>query len=234
MQFIINYLKNPKEYTEMGARMPRGIVLYGSPGTGKTLTAKAIAGTAGVPFFSASGSDFIELYVGVGAKRVRELYEKARKSAPCIVFIDEIDSIGGERGLTSNSERDQTINALLNELDGFNGTEGVITIAATNRLELLDSALTRPGRFDKHIAVPLPEREDRLEILKVHAKNKKLAEDIKLKDIAAMTVGFSGAALESLLNEAAFNAVNAKRQFITKEDIDAAFWKLLMKGTKRK
>lgn len=233
VQFIINFLRNPEEYKRMGVRMPKGILLYGPPGTGKTLTAKAIAGTAGIPFFSASGSDFIELYVGVGAKRVRELYEKARKSAPCIVFIDEIDSIGGERGLTSNSERDQTINALLNELDGFNGTEGVITIAATNRLELLDSALTRPGRFDKHIAVPLPEREDRLEILKVHAKNKKLAEDIKLKDIAAMTVGFSGAALESLLNEAAFNAVNAKRQFITKEDIDAAFWKLLMKGHKK-
>lgn len=233
MQFIINYLKNPKEYTEMGARMPRGIVLYGPPGTGKTLTAKAIAGTAGVPFFSVSGSDFVEMFVGLGAKRVRDLYKKARKKAPCIVFIDEIDAVGTERGTTNNSERDQTINALLNELDGFNGTEGIVTIAATNRIEDLDHALIRPGRFDKHIAVPLPEREDRLAILKVHAKNKKFDASVKLEDIAAMTVGFSGAALEALLNEAAFIAVNEKKKCIDMNGIDTAFWRIIMKGDKK-
>mgnify|MGYP000911944641 CR=1 FL=1 len=233
IQNIISFLKNPSKYTNMGARMPKGIVLYGPPGTGKTLTAKAIAGTAGVPFFSVSGSDFIEMYVGVGAKRVRELYSQAKKNSPCIVFIDEIDAVGGLRGVNNNSERDQTINALLHELDGFNGSEGIITICATNRLELLDPALIRPGRFDKHVAVPLPEKDDRLAILKIHAKNKKFAEDVDLSEIASMTVGFSGADLEALLNESAFIAVSNSNELITNEDLDRAFFKQVMKGDKK-
>lgn len=234
VQFVIEYLKDPSKYNEMGARMPKGIVLYGPPGTGKTLTAKAIAGTAGVPFFSVSGSDFIEMYVGLGAKRVRDLYKKARAKAPCIVFVDEIDAVGVDRGSkASHSENNQTINALLNELDGFNGSEGVLTICATNRLEDLDSALIRPGRFDKQLAVPLPEKEDRIEILKVHAKGKKFEENIDWNSIAAMTVGFSGAAIESMLNEAAFLAVNNKKPYITMEEIDRAFYKVVMKGDKK-
>ena len=211
MQFIINYLKNPKEYTEMGARMPEELFFMDLLELVKRLQQKLLLGQLGVPFFSVSGSDFVEMFVGLGAKRVRDLYKKARKKAPCIVFIDEIDAVGTERGTTNNSERDQTINALLNELDGFNGTEGIVTIAATNRIEDLDHSLFRPVRFDKHIAVPVPEREDRLAILKVHAKNKKFDASVKLEDIAAMTVGFSGAALEALLNEAAFIAVNERK-----------------------
>lgn len=234
LQYVIEYLKNPKRYEEMGARMPKGIILYGPPGTGKTLTAKAIAGTAGVPFFSMSGSDFVEMYVGLGAKRVRELYKKAKQKAPCIVFIDELDAIGGNRSsATNHSENTQTINALLSELDGFSGLEGVLTIAATNLPANLDSALVRPGRFDKQLAVPMPDKNDRLEILKVHAKGKKISDDIDWEEIAALTVGFSGAGIESMLNEAAFLAVNEEKPCVDKDCIDHAFYKIVMKGDKK-
>lgn len=234
LEFVVKYLKDPEKYKRLGARIPKGIILYGPPGTGKTLTAKAIAGTAGVPFFSMSGSDFVEMYVGLGAKRVRELYKKAKQSAPCIVFIDEIDAIGGRRDAAdTHSENRQTINALLSELDGFNGAEGVLTICATNKLEMLDPALIRPGRFDKQLAVPLPEKEDRLELLKIHSKGKVFSPEIRWKDIAAMTIGFSGAAIEAMLNEAAFIAANNDEPEITYEDIDRAFYKMLMKGDKK-
>jgi cell division protease FtsH len=234
LKYIIDYLKDSTHYKRLGAKMPKGIVLYGPPGTGKTLTAKAVAGTAGVPFFSVSGSDFIEMYVGLGAKRVRQLFKKARESAPCIVFIDEIDAVGGSRNAAaSHAEANQTINALLNELDGFNGSEGILVIAATNRLEDLDPALVRPGRFDKQLAVPLPEKEDRLAILRVHARNKTFADDVNWDEIAAITVGFSGAAIASMLNEAAFIAASQKRGAITKADIDRAIYKLLMKGDQK-
>lgn len=234
MEFLVKFLKNPKKYYEMGAKLPKGIVLYGPPGTGKTLTAKAIAGEAGVPFFSVSGSDFVEMYVGLGAKRVRELFENARKKAPCIVFIDEIDAIGTHRGAYGgNSEKDQTINALLAELDGFSQRESIVVIAATNRIEDLDPALIRPGRFDKHIAVNLPDYEDRLEILKIYAKDKKLADDVDLEELAKLTIGFSGAGLEALMNEAAIIAVNKGADKIRKEDIDDAYFKMVVKGHKK-
>lgn len=233
LQFVVEFLKNPKKYSSIGARMPKGVVLYGPPGTGKTLTAKAIAGTAGVPFFSMSGSDFVEMYVGLGAKRVRNLYKKAREKAPCIIFIDEIDAVGSSRGINGNSEKDQTVNALLNELDGFNGKEGIITICATNRLEDLDSALIRPGRFDKQLAVPLPERDDRIKIMEVHTRGKKMAEDINYDEIAAMTVGFSGAAIEALFNEAAFIAVNEGCEEVKMSHVETAFYKMVMKGDKK-
>jgi cell division protease FtsH len=233
-KFIIDYLKDSTHYKKLGAKMPKGIILYGPPGTGKTLTAKAVAGTAGVPFFSVSGADFIEMYVGLGAKRVRQLFKKAREASPCIIFIDEIDAVGGSRNAAaSHAEANQTINALLNELDGFNGSEGILVIAATNRLEDLDPALIRPGRFDKQLAVPLPEREDRLAILKVHARNKSFEEDVNWEEIAATTVGFSGAALSSMLNEAAFIAASQKRDKISMADIDRAIYKLLMKGDQK-
>lgn len=234
VQGIVSCLKNPEKLKNMGARMPKGIVLYGPPGTGKTLTAKAIAGTAGVPFFSASGSDFVELYVGVGAKRVRELYKIARANAPCIVFIDEIDAVGGKRGDLTNSERDQTINALLTELDGFDGGEGVLTICATNRIDMLDPALIRAGRFDLHLAVPLPDKNDRLSILKKHAENKVFKEDVDFENLAAKTIEFSGADLEALLNEAALNAIKFDKEEISNEDIEEAFFKIVMKGNKKK
>jgi len=233
LKFVIEYLKNPDKYSKIGARMPKGIVLYGPPGTGKTLTAKAIAGTAGVPFFSVSGSDFVEMYVGLGAKRVRDLFKKAKEKAPCIIFIDEIDAVGGKRGFSGNSEQDQTINALLNELDGFDGREGIITICATNRIEDLDQALIRPGRFDKQLAVPLPEKEDRTAILKIHTSGKKLAADVDLTEISSMTVGFSGAALESMLNEAAFIAVNEGFEEVGNKHIEKAFYKMVMKGDRK-
>ena len=233
LQFVIEFLKDPKKYSNIGARMPKGIVLYGPPGTGKTLTAKAIAGTAGVPFFSMSGSDFVEMYVGLGAKRVRNLYKKAKEKAPCIIFIDEIDAVGSSRGINGNSEKDQTVNALLNELDGFDGKEGIITICATNRLEDLDSALIRPGRFDKQLAVPLPERDDRVKIMEVRTKGKKMAEDVNYDELASMTVGFSGAAIEAMLNEAAFIAVNEGCTEIKMSHIETAFYKMVMKGDKK-
>lgn len=233
VQNDIECLKNPSLLTEMGARMPKGIVLYGPPGTGKTLIAKAIAGSAGVPFLSASGSDFIEMYVGVGAQRIRNLYAQARKIAPCIVFIDEIDAIGGKRGLSQNSERDQTINALLTELDGFKGKEGILTICATNRLDMLDSALIRPGRFDKQLAVPLPDKNGRYEILARHAKNKKLEDTINLHNLADKTMGFSGAELEGLLNESALIAISKKSKVITSEHVEDAFFQIVMRGNKK-
>lgn len=234
MKFLVEFLKNPNKYYEIGAKLPKGVVLYGPPGTGKTLTAKAIAGEAGVPFFTASGSDFIEMYAGLGAKRVRDLFEEARKNAPCIVFIDEIDAIGTRRGeIGGNSEKDQTINALLAELDGFNTKEPIIVMVATNRVEDLDPALIRPGRFDRHIAINLPDNNDRIDILKVHAKNKKIENDVDLEELAKLTIGFSGAALEALLNEAAIIAVNKGASKIRKEDIDDAYFKMVMKGHKK-
>lgn len=228
---LVHFLKNPEKYVSAGADMPKGVIFYGPPGTGKTLMAKAIAGEAGVPFFSMSGSDFVEMYVGVGAKRVRELFQTARKHAPCVIFIDEIDAIGGQRGgRNSHTERDQTINALLSEMDGFNSAEGVLVIAATNRIEMLDDALIRPGRFDKHIAIGLPDLKGRLEILKLHAKNKKFAEDVDFEQLAKTTIGFAGADLKTLLNEATITAVNAGRDYITNEDIDKALYQMLLQG----
>lgn len=232
MEFLVKFLKDDSKVRDMGARVPKGVVLYGPPGTGKTLMAKALAGTAGVPFFSATGSDFVEMYVGLGASRIRSLFSEAKKSAPCIVFIDEIDAVGTKRG-QGHSEKDQTINALLAELDGFNGSEGIITICATNRLEDLDSALIRPGRFDRQVAIPLPDKNDRLKILQVHAKNKKIDESVNFETLANMTVGFSGATIESLLNEAAIIAVTEGASVISFSHIDQAFFKIVMKGEKK-
>lgn len=234
MQFMVDFLKNPKRFADMGAKLPKGVVFYGPPGTGKTLTAKAIAGEAGVPFFSVSGSDFVEMYVGLGARRVRTLFKNARKKSPCIIFIDEIDAVGTKRGKDNNSEKDQTINALLKELDGFSGSEGVIVITATNRIEDLDDALIRPGRFDKHIAINLPEQKDRVEILKVHARNKKIANDVDFEELSKLTIGFAGAGLEALINEATILAVTRKHTEVMQEDIDDAYFKLVMKGHKKK
>ncbi|MGI6731968.1 MAG: ATP-dependent metallopeptidase FtsH/Yme1/Tma family protein [Anaerovoracaceae bacterium] len=230
---LVDILKNPDKYKSLGARPTKGLILYGPPGTGKTLIAKAISGEAGVPFFSASGSDFIEKYVGVGASRIRELFNKARKSAPCIVFIDEIDAIGGQRGEANNSERDQTINALLNELDGFSSSEGILTICATNRLDILDSALIRPGRFDLKIAVNLPDRKARYQILRLHSMDKKLSNEVNIEAIAKKTSGFSGAELENLMNEAALTAAVKGKSAIDNEDVEDAFFKIIMNGHKK-
>lgn len=230
---VVDFLKNSSKYTDMGARTPKGIILYGPPGTGKTLLAKAIAGEAGVPFFSMAGSDFVEMYVGVGPKRVRELYQKARKAAPSIVFIDEVDAIAHKRGNDNNSEDDKTINALLKELDGFEGNSGVITICATNRLDILDSAFQRAGRFDLKLAVGLPDKKARLEILKIHSKNKRFSDELSLYEWANKTPGFSGAELEALLNESALLAASNESQFITDEDMESAFYKILLKGNKK-
>lgn len=236
MQFMIEFLKNPKSYEALGAKLPKGVVFYGPPGTGKTLTAKALAGEAGVPFFSTSGSDFIEMYAGLGARRVRDLYKSAREHSPCIVFIDEIDSVGTNRGGGNgyNTEKDQTINSLLSELDGFSTSNPVITIVATNRIDDLDKALIRPGRFDKHIAINLPDKNDRLKILKVHSRNKPLNQNVNLKTIANMTIGFSGASLEALMNEAAIIAGNEKSFSISEKHIDDAYYKMIMGGHKKK
>lgn len=231
---LVDCLKNPGKYESIGARPPKGVILYGPPGTGKTLIAKAIAGEAGVPFFSEVGSNFVEMYVGVGAKRVRELYKKARKSAPCIVFIDEIDAVASQRGNDTNSERDQTINALLAELDGFNSSKNIITICATNRLDMLDSAFKRAGRFDLKLAVGLPDKKGRTRILEIHSKDKKLSDEIDLEVIANKTSGFSGAELEALLNESALVAVGKNKAKIDYEDIDDAFFKIVMQGNKKK
>lgn len=227
---IVSFLKNPYKYQRMGARMPKGAILYGPPGTGKTLIAKAIAGEAGVPFLNVSGSDFMEMYVGVGAKRVRELFDTARKMSPCIIFIDEIDAIGGKRGNSNSSERDQTINAILTEMDGFAGSEGIFVLAATNRLDILDPAIIRAGRFDKHIAVSLPDLDARKAILALHAKNKKFDETVDFDIIAKQTVGFAGADLENLLNEASIIAVDNGKSFVSSEEIDRAFFKVVMQG----
>lgn len=234
MIFLVNFLKEPKKYIEMGAKLPKGVILFGAPGTGKTLTARAIAGEAGVPFFNVSGSDFIEMYAGLGAKRVRTLFKQAKEAAPCIVFIDEIDALGTNRGEFGHSEKDQTINALLSEMDGFSTNDGVIVMAATNRMEDLDTALIRPGRFDRHIAIELPEYKDRLSILELHAKNKKLGPDVNLEALSKLTIGFSGAALEALLNEATINAVNRGSKVVENTDIDESHFKMLVKGNKKK
>lgn len=230
---LVDSLKHPAKYKKLGARPTKGLILYGPPGTGKTLIAKAISGEAEVPFFSASGSDFVEKYVGVGAARIRDLFSKARKASPCIVFIDELDAIGGSRGEANNSERDQTINALLTELDGFAASEGILTICATNRLDILDAALTRPGRFDLKIAVNLPDKQARYQILKLHGAGKALAEEVKIDALAKKTNGFSGAELENLLNEAALIAATKEEDLITNEDIDDAFFKIIMNGHKK-
>ena len=230
---LVDALKNPEKYKRLGARPTKGLILYGPPGTGKTLIAKAISGEADVPFFAASGSDFMEKYVGVGASRIRELFSNARKAAPSIVFIDEIDAIGGGRGDSNNSEKDQTINALLTELDGFQPTEGVLTICATNRIDILDPALTRPGRFDLKIAVNLPDKNARYQILKLHSKDKVFSEEVDIRALVKKTNGFSGAELENLLNESALIAAGKNRNCITWDDIEDAYYKILMNGYKK-
>jgi len=231
---IVEFIKTPLKYEAMGARLPKGALLFGPPGTGKTLLAKAIAGEAGVNFIEVSGSDFVEKYVGVGARRVRELFSQARKLAPCIVFIDEIDAIGRARGAEDgNSERDNTLNALLTEMDGFEQSEGIFILASTNRIEMLDRALTRAGRFDKHISVNLPDVKGREEILKLYAKNKPLS-NIDLKHIAKLTTNFSGADLENLLNEAAILAVRAGKEVIEFTEIDKALYTIQLKGYEKK
>lgn len=231
---IVDCLKNPDKYKAVGAKPQKGVILYGPPGTGKTLFAKAIAGEAHVPFFKMNGSDFVEKYVGVGASRVRDLYKKARKSSPCIVFIDEIDAVAGARGRDENSEREQTINALLAELDGFDSSKGVVTICATNRLDMLDEAFKRAGRFDLKLAVGLPDKKSRKKILLIHGRNKKFAEDVSMDAVAEKTIGFSGAELENLLNEGAILAARRNRTEITMEDINDSYFKIIMNGNKKK
>ena len=229
LQEIVDFLRDPGKFTKVGARIPKGVLLEGPPGTGKTLLAKAIAGEANVPFFSISGSDFVEMFVGVGASRVRDLFEEAKKNAPCIVFIDEIDAVARRRGTGmggGHDEREQTLNQLLVEMDGFGVNEGIIVMAATNRKDILDPAILRPGRFDRNVLVGRPDVGGREEILKVHAKNKPLAEDVDLKQIAQTTAGFTGADLENLLNEAAIIAAKDNRMFIQQKDIRHAFVKV--------
>lgn len=235
MKEIVEFLKKPEKFTRMGARIPKGVLLYGKPGTGKTLIAKAIAGEADVPFISMSGSEFIEMFAGLGASRVRKLFEKARKLAPCIVFIDEIDAIGSRR--TSNSgaesENNQTLNQLLVEMDGFSSEETIIVLAATNRPEMLDKALLRPGRFDRQITIPVPDLKGRLEILKIHAKDKKLADSVNLASIAEDTAGFTGAELENILNESAIIATKNKHEDIENSDVEEAVKKVTVGLEKR-
>ena len=236
LEEIVDFLKLPARYMEMGARIPKGVLLVGPPGTGKTLLAKAIAGEAGVPFFSISGSDFVEMFVGVGASRVRDLFQEAKKNSPCIVFIDEIDAVGRQRGAGlggGHDEREQTLNQLLVEMDGFGVNEGIIMIAATNRPDILDHALLRPGRFDRQIVVAAPDVKGREEILKVHTKNKPLDKDIDLKVLAKRTPGFSGADLENLANEAALLAVRKSRKSITMDEMEEAITKVIAGPEKR-
>jgi cell division protease FtsH len=233
---IVDFLKNPRDYQALGARIPKGALLVGPPGTGKTLLARAVAGEAGVPFFSMSGSDFVEMFVGVGAARVRDLFQQAKQHAPCIIFIDELDAIGRQRGVhvgTVNDEREQTLNALLVEMDGFEANTGVILLAATNRPEVLDRALLRPGRFDRQIVVDAPDLDGREAILKVHARNKKLAPEVDLRRVAAATAGFSGADLANVLNEAALLAARRKSKLITQRDLEEAIEKVVA-GPERK
>ena len=233
---IVEFLKNPKKYNELGARIPKGVLLVGPPGTGKTLLARAVAGEAGVPFFSISGSDFVEMFVGVGASRVRDLFEQAKKNSPCIIFIDEIDAVGRQRGAGlggGHDEREQTLNQLLVEMDGFGANEGVIMIAATNRPDILDPALMRPGRFDRQVMVGYPDIKGREEILKVHARGKPIAPDVNLKTIAKSTAGFTGADLENLLNEAALLAARRSLKAITMTEIEEATIKVVV-GTEKK
>jgi cell division protease FtsH len=220
---LVDYIRCPEKYLSHGARMPRGVLLYGPPGTGKTLLAQALAGEAGVPFFAMSGSDFVQMYVGVGAGRVRELFKNARKAGKCVIFIDEIDALGKRRSDAASEERDQTLNALLSEMSGFRSGDGIIVLAATNRLETLDPALLRPGRFDRQIEVGLPGKSERLDILQLHSRNKPLAGDVDLEQLAADTCAFSGASLEALLNEAAMLAAQRNASAIERADIDRAF-----------
>ncbi|BCK01666.1 ATP-dependent zinc metalloprotease FtsH [Anaerocolumna chitinilytica] len=236
LQEIVDFLKTPKKYTQVGARIPKGVLLEGPPGTGKTLLAKAVAGEAGVPFFSISGSDFVEMFVGVGASRVRDLFEDAKKHSPCIVFIDEIDAVARRRGTGmggGHDEREQTLNQLLVEMDGFGANEGIIVMAATNRVDILDPAILRPGRFDRKVMVGRPDVKGREEILQVHSKGKPLGEDVDLKQIAQTTAGFTGADLENLLNEAAISAAKDNRSYIIHEDINKSFIKVGI-GTEKK
>ena len=236
LEEIVEFLKNPKKFTDMGARIPKGVLLVGQPGTGKTLLAKAVAGEAGVPFYSISGSDFVEMFVGVGASRVRDLFEQAKKNAPCIIFIDEIDAVGRQRGAGlggGHDEREQTLNQLLVEMDGFGSNEGVIVLAATNRPDVLDKALLRPGRFDRQIVVPSPDVLAREKILEVHSRNKKLADDVDLKVIAKNTSGFSGADLENVLNEAALLAARRDLEQIGMKEIEDAMVKVTMGPEKK-
>ena len=229
LEEIVDFLKNPVKYTELGARIPKGVILTGPPGTGKTLLAKAVAGEAGVPFFSISGSDFVEMFVGVGASRVRDLFEEAKKNAPCIVFIDEIDAVARRRGTGmggGHDEREQTLNQMLVEMDGFGINEGIIVMAATNRIDILDPAILRPGRFDRKVVVGRPDVQGRLEILNVHAAKKPLGDDVDLESLARTTAGFTGADLENLLNEAAINAAKRKEKYITNADVNYAFVKV--------
>ncbi len=233
---LVDFLKDPKKYTNLGARIPKGVILVGPPGTGKTLLAKAIAGEAGVPFFSISGSDFVEMFVGVGASRVRDLFAEAKQNSPCIVFIDEIDAVARRRGTGmggGHDEREQTLNQLLVEMDGFGVNEGIIVMAATNRVDILDQAIMRPGRFDRKVYVGRPDVKGREEILKVHANNKSLGDDVDLHQIAQTTVGFTGADLENLLNEAAILAAGENRQFINHDDIKKSFVKVGIGKEKR-
>jgi len=236
LQEVVSFLKKPERFTAVGARIPKGVLLVGPPGTGKTLLAKAIAGEAGVPFFSISGSEFVEMFVGVGASRVRDLFKKAKENAPCIVFIDEIDAVGRQRGAGiggGNDEREQTLNQLLTEMDGFEGNTGVIIVAATNRPDVLDTALLRPGRFDRQVTVDAPDIKGRLEVLKVHARNKKLAPEVALEAIARRTPGFSGADLANLLNEAAILTARRRKEAVTMLEIDDSIDRVIagMEGT---
>ncbi len=236
LQEIVEFLKEPGKFTKVGARIPKGILLEGAPGTGKTLLAKAVAGEANVPFFSISGSDFVEMFVGVGASRVRDMFAEAKRHAPCIIFIDEIDAVARRRGTGmggGHDEREQTLNQLLVEMDGFGVNEGIIVMAATNRVDILDPAILRPGRFDRKIAVSRPDVKGREDILKVHSRNKPLGEDVDLQQIAQTTAGFTGADLENLLNEAAINAAMDKRAFVKQGDIKKAFVKVGI-GTEKK
>ena len=236
LEEVVDFLKNPQKYTSVGARIPKGLLLVGPPGTGKTLLAKAVAGEAGVPFFSISGSDFVEMFVGVGASRVRDLFEEAKKNAPCSVFIDEIDAVARRRGTGmggGHDEREQTLNQLLVEMDGFGINEGIIVMAATNRVDILDPAILRPGRFDRKVAVGRPDVKGREEILKVHSKEKPLGEDVDLHRVAQTTSGFTGADLENLMNEAAILSARENRRFIRQNDIDRAFVKVGIGAEKR-
>ena len=236
LEEIVDFLKNPAKYNSIGARIPKGVILTGPPGTGKTLLAKAVAGEAGVPFFSISGSDFVEMFVGVGASRVRDLFNDAKKNAPCIVFIDEIDAVARRRGTGlggGHDEREQTLNQMLVEMDGFGVNEGIIVMAATNRVDILDPAILRPGRFDRKVAVGYPDVRGREEILKVHSKGKPLGDDVNLEEVARTTAGFTGADLENLLNEAAIRAASEDRKYIVAEDIKKSFIKVGI-GTEKK